>query len=145
MTTPDTTTELFFDPTTGTHAHIAAHLIDAASRPMGHLEAAAFMTMWHHRTVDGQVPTEFFPFIEGEDGDITGPGHQDPATFAALVSAYDAAENTGVMAHDPTASSAIEHRWLKAQVDVVTGEWSGVYVAPFTEGAIPVTTVTGRW
>lgn len=33
-------------------------------------------------------PTDFFPFIEDEHGDITGPGHQDAAAFRLAVDAY---------------------------------------------------------
>ena len=45
-------------------------------------EAAKEFTMWLTETM-------WLPFVEDENGNITGPGHQNKEAFAKLVNDYD--------------------------------------------------------
>lgn len=95
-------------------------------------EAPSEMTMWATRTL-------WVPFVEDENANITGPGHQDKAVFAAAVENYDF-----IMSGLPSIIPVddVAHRWVVAQADE-DGEWSCSAVPAETPGAIPVTTVWG--
>lgn len=92
----------------------------------------------------------WFPFVENEDADITGPGHQDEAAFAAAVNAYDIFTDPTIVASAawrPWHAGDISHTWV-----VVEGwdsaqpenEWRMHAVPEGTEGALPVTTLWNR-
>ena len=80
----------------------------------------------------------WYPFVEDEDANITGYGHQDKAAFAAAVNAYDADCNGGPIPDaDQWTPDQFEHKW-------VTPDESGERlkaVPEGTPGAIPVTTL----
>lgn len=80
------------------------------------------------------VPT--FPFVEDENANITGFGHQDRIAFAAEVNRYD--EVTAGEESDWTGED-INHAWVFPEPD---GERLRV-VTSTTVGAIPVTTLWG--
>lgn len=55
-----------------------------------------------------------FPFVEDEDGNLTGYGHQDKTVFAESVATYDESmgwepEGVGTSADDVT------HQWVRFQ------------------------------
>ncbi|UYG15787.1 hypothetical protein BRM3_09025 [Brachybacterium huguangmaarense] len=103
-------------------------------RIMSRDEAAHALTMWWTDTL-------WLPFIETDDCDITGPGHQDRAAFAALVTAYDR-DNAGdpnLYAHR---AEQVGYRWVFMTEDE-HGQWMYVRAAPTDEGAVPVTTLWG--
>lgn len=104
------------------------------TRPMTRDEAKIEMTMW-------ATPDMWCPFVEDEDGNITGPGHQDPSAFAAAVTMYDV-DVCGNTFADATSSYDVTHMWCVVPVDD-DGEWVAGAVSEGTPGAIPVTTVWG--
>lgn len=79
----------------------------------------------------------WFPFVEDENGNITGFGHQDKDAFASAVTAFDRAA-------DPVAVSRtyvfdVQHQWVtwNADTELFTR------CTETTPDALPVTTVWG--
>ncbi len=82
--------------------------------------------------------THWFPFIEDESGCITGPGHQDHATFVSLVHQYDVLASGADS--EPHTAEQVQHGW--AQVSP-----SGEHLTrcdPEAIDAVPVTMVWGH-
>lgn len=98
-------------------------------------EAAEYMTMWWDTTL-------WLPFVESENCDITGPGHQDPKAFARAVTHYDRTASA-----DPKATKTdpadVKHRWILAKHLGDPDQWWAQAVPANTPGAIPVTTIWG--
>jgi putative hydrolase of HD superfamily len=83
-----------------------------------------------------------FPFVEDENCNITGRGHQDKATFAAEVNRYDAYCNAEpVEAFDQWTASDVSHAWVR--VRVLHDDERLHPCEPTDEGAFPVTTLWG--
>ena len=86
-------------------------------------------------------PEHVFPFVEDENGNITGSGHQDLAQFAAAVNEYDTLCNDGPFPPDEQwDADHIYHLWVTVDAD-------GECVHPCDEdtpGAIPVTALWGQ-
>lgn len=85
------------------------------------------------------VPT--FPFVEDENCNITGYGHQDKAAFAAEVNRYDVVASGEPLPDWTHKWSAVDitHHWVTLQ----TARELLLPVPEDTEGAIPVTTLWG--
>lgn len=86
------------------------------------------LTFWYDET-------HWFPFIEDEDCNITGPGHQDKEVFAAAVRSYD--RLCGVEDGGADTASDVTHQWVIPR---------GERLIPCTEASpesIPVTTIWG--
>lgn len=80
-----------------------------------------------------------FPFVEDENCNITGYGHQDKATFAAEVNRYDDACGNNVPEASRVAESDISHQWA-----ILSDDGEHLHVVPeSTAGAHPVTTLWG--
>lgn len=81
-----------------------------------------------------------FPFVEDENCNITGYGHQDPAEFAAAINDYDTLCSGGPLPEDEQwTADDVGHCW------VTIGE-DGERLNECKEdapGAIPVTTLWG--
>lgn len=84
-----------------------------------------------------------FPFVEDENANITGYGHQDPAAFAAEVNRYDKITSGEAYPEDERwGAEHIGHRWAVANPD---GESLTVKnVTAETPGAFPITTLWGQ-
>ena len=97
-------------------------------------EATDRMTMWWDDTM-------WLPFVESENCDITGPGHQDPEAFAALVTAYDrhAVNDPDV---DAVTAANVQHRWIRV-VATSPDDWRAESVTADHPDAIAVTTIWG--
>ncbi len=84
-----------------------------------------------------------FPFVEDENFNITGLGHQDPEAFADAVNRYDTALNAGVPLPPDSqwGPEHIQHRWavLEDVGDILIHD-----VPEGTEGAVPITTLWGE-
>lgn len=82
-----------------------------------------------------------YPFVEDENANITGYGHQDKGAFAAAVNAYDEDCNGGpIPEEDQWTADSIAHQWVRPDDD-------GERLRPVAEGtpdAIPVTTLWGQ-
>lgn len=87
-----------------------------------------------------------YPFVEDENANVTGHGHQDKAAFAEAINTYDRAMNPGGFADDERwFASDISHQWAVRN----TEETCTVYVdsdrdrpiTPETPGAFPITTL----
>lgn len=87
--------------------------------------------------MDGRM----FPFIEDENANLTGYGHQNKTAFAFAVRDYDEACNGGPIPadYDLWDADSIGHRWAVLNED---GE-SFVAVSEGTPGAAPITTLWG--
>ena len=82
-----------------------------------------------------------FPFVEDENCNITGYGHQDKAEFAAAINRYDEVCNGEPYPEDEQFdASFIGHAWVT--IDPSDDERLHVCTAG-AEGAIPVTTMWG--
>lgn len=85
---------------------------------------------WSMRVTDNG---ELFPFIEDENGNITGLGHQDLAEFAAAVNRYDDECNGAPFAEDEQWNDGhVGHRWVTLDPDgerlhPVTAETPGAF------------------
>lgn len=91
-------------------------------------------------TMDYAEGVERFPFTEDENGNITGYGHQDKATFAAEVNRYDEAANGYPLDEDDQwTADHVYHDWVLLNEDDETLR----AVTSTTAGAIPVTTLWG--
>jgi len=78
------------------------------------------------------------PFVEDENANITGPGHQAPEAFVIAVFAYDHANAPGhAEKHDP---GEVQHQWALLEADE---EGHAVPCAPDAPGAVPITTIWG--
>ena len=81
-----------------------------------------------------------FPFVEDENGNVTGYGHQDRAAFAAAINEYDAVCGLDVPEDERWTDEHIGHTWVTFDADRET-------LHPSQEGApgaIPVTTLWGQ-
>lgn len=97
-------------------------------------EADKKLTMWFDKTL-------WLPFIESDDGDITGPGHQNKEAFASTVTEWDKmCWNDPDM--NPWDSQIVSHHWVIVTSDE-HGEIDYNLCDPDTEGAVPVTTMWG--
>lgn len=81
--------------------------------------------------------TQWFPFIESESCDITGPGHQNPETFVQHIRDYDlhaGSDPDTYETHDPT---QVRHQYavIDAEGETLT------LCSKDTPGAVPVTTL----
>lgn len=84
---------------------------------------------------------ETYPFVEDENANITGFGHQDPAEFVAAVNRYDAECNDGpIDGVDLWPVEAIDHCWVTLDPD---GERVHGCTRD-TPGATPVTALWGQ-
>ena len=82
-----------------------------------------------------------FPFVEDEDCNITGYGHQDKAEFARLVNEYDAVCGNEMPGGEEYDDSDVAHDWV-----VLNGDGESLRyrdVSESTPGAFPVTTMWG--
>lgn len=88
-----------------------------------------------------------FPFVEDENCNITGAGHQDKEAFAAAVNRFDEACTGEPKGEDDLVlADHISHEWVVVDDD---GErmWSAINGSPVTEhteGAQPVTALWGQ-
>lgn len=83
-----------------------------------------------------------FPFVEDENCNITGHGHQDKAEFATAINQYDEVCNGEPYPEDEHwTADDIGHAWVTLDPD------NDERLRPCpegTEGAIPVTTLWGQ-
>ena len=93
--------------------------------------AVKALTFWYDNE-------HWFPFVESETADITGPGHQDKAAFAEMVNAYD---QLCVGADDVGWATGDDVQWRWAVLDVEAERFE--LVAEGTPGAVPVTCMWG--
>ena len=96
--------------------------------------AASEFTMWYDDTL-------WLPFVEDEDCNITGPGHQDKSIFADLVNNYDA-HASGEPVDTPWTAKDISHGYGV----LFENEYNELYflrAKKDDEGAIPITTLWG--
>lgn len=98
---------------------------------MDYTQAVGALTTW-------MSSTRWFPFTEGANCDITGPGHQDPHVFVRHIQEYDSYlsgdENMGEMD-----TAHVKHVWLR--IDEEGEEFS--LAEPFSEGSVPATILWG--
>lgn len=93
-------------------------------------------------------PAGTYPFVEDENCNITGLGHQDPAEFAAAINRYDIC--VGGMEHDEVAewdwTSSIAHRYavLADDGEHLLTKIDDEPVTADTPGAIAITTLWGQ-
>lgn len=92
-------------------------------------------------TTDWTEGVPKFPFVEDENANITGYGHQDKATFAAELNRYDAVTSGDELPEDEIGWTAddIAHNWVVPNDDNETLR----VVTSTTVCAIPVTTLWG--
>lgn len=83
----------------------------------------------------------WFPFVEDENCNITGYGHQDKAEFAAAINRYDeVCSGESYPEDEQWDEGSIGHGWVTVDAD---GE--RLHPCPKdTEGAIPVTSMWGQ-
>ena len=84
--------------------------------------------------------THTFPFVEDEDGNITGYGHQDLDAFAAAINEYDAVCGDVHPEAELWTGDEIAHHWVTVDED---GERLHPCSAD-TPGAVPVTGLWGQ-
>lgn len=86
----------------------------------------------------------WFPFVEDENCNITGYGHQDEGEFAAAVNRYDEYATGEAFPQDEQwTADDINHQWATPTFDK-QGEWLlHPYAAGNAPGAIPITTLWG--
>ena len=90
-------------------------------------------TFWYDQT-------HWFPFTEGEDAEICGPGHQDLDAFAAAVRSYDAlAQGIPVSETEPYDEGHIRH----TMVELVVDRFGEQMVRQAEAGTIPMTVIWG--
>lgn len=82
-------------------------------------------------------PGQSFPFVEDENGNITGDGHQDRAAFADAINRYEELHPTGA---EPVESDDIAHQWVL----VDEGGERLTVCGRYAKGAVAVTTLWGR-
>lgn len=88
-----------------------------------------------------------YPFVEDENANITGLGHQDPAAFAEAVNRYDEAMNGEPYPEDERwDADYIGHRWavLDADGERLLTRVDGIPVTADTPGAVAITTLWGQ-
>lgn len=88
------------------------------------------LTFWYDET-------HWFPFMESENADITGPGHQDPIAFVQAIRAYDEVA-TGEH-HSSFDVDLVRHRYAVIDPEGETFR----LVAQGEPGAVPVTILWG--
>ncbi|UVY83814.1 hypothetical protein NLU66_16630 [Brachybacterium sp. NBEC-018] len=99
-------------------------------------EAVAALTLWYDDTT-------WWPFTEGENCDITGPGHQPRAAFAAMVNAYDRhATGDDPLDVDEWVEADIAHGWA-VLTETDSGDVQFVPALSTDEGAVPITKLWG--
>ena len=95
--------------------------------------------------------TTFLPFVEDENANITGPGHQNIRRFAEAVREWEATTGGFAPYHRDVEDveqeianleEVIEHGWA-VPTWFPGDEFSLKLVAPDTEGAIPITYIWG--
>ena len=93
---------------------------------------------WTMQMVEGG---EVFPFVEDENANITGLGHQDKAAFADALNRYDAWCNgqDWVDESDLWTADHIAHEWATQDADGERLRTCG----PTNPGAIAITTLWG--
>jgi hypothetical protein len=84
------------------------------------------LTMWWDDTT-------WLPFVESEDCDITGPGHQDKAAFAEAINAWERSCDPMMSEGDGWGAGDIEHLWVIRDLDTLRN------VPANTPDSIPVT------
>jgi len=89
----------------------------------------------------------FFPFVENENGDITGPGHQDRKLFALHIMEYDRLNGGDdweeEVSNDPGfIEDIVEHSWAVPQW-LNADEFTLLLADEQTENAIPITHMWG--
>jgi hypothetical protein len=85
----------------------------------------------------------WFPFVEDEDGNITGPGHMDKVAFVLLINQYDEVSAGGpISVEDMTSADAITHEWVVPR-EIGGGEYRLQRVTEDTPGAVAVTALWG--
>lgn len=93
-------------------------------------DAAEAMTTWWDDTT-------WLPFVEAENCNITGPGHQHKTSFAMAVNMWEwgcGATDARWTEHD------VAHLWVTSKDD-----WQTWHVAPCDAvGAVPVTCIWGK-
>lgn len=87
-----------------------------------------------------------YPFVEDENANITGHGHQDLAEFAAAINRWDDQCGADVAEDDRWTEDHIAHRWAapSQEFEAVNGEWFLTGCPADTPGAIAVTTLWGQ-
>ena len=92
-------------------------------------------------TMQGAVGGEIFPFVEDENCNVTGYGHQDKNAFAEALNRYDE-EATGetLAENDRWTADDITHTWA---VEDPTDDERLIPTHPTTPGAMPLTTLWG--
>ena len=95
-------------------------------------------------TQDGRT----YPFVEDENCNITGHGHQDLAEFAAAINRWDDQCGADIPEDDRWTADDITHRWARVELggefDGQPHDWLLHAVPPGTPGAIAVTTLWGQ-
>lgn len=89
-----------------------------------------------------------YPFVEDENANITGLGHQDAQSFAEQVNHYDEA-CMGDPFHDEDLWTAdhVSHRWAVLATDgerLLARLDNGEQVSSATPGALAITTLWGQ-
>lgn len=101
------------------------------NRVLNPYEAAKEFTMWSTETM-------WLPFVEDEDGNITGPGHQNRLTFALQVNEYYyrvSFPDYGTITYDD-----VSHTYGQVY-DNESGEFWVKPAEPHDPGAVAITTV----
>lgn len=106
-------------------------------RPLNPWKAANQMTMWFTETM-------WLPFVEGENCNITGPGHQNKEAFARMINDYDreAAGDLDWDEQEHITHNDVSHAYGKVHEDEY-GEFWFTPTSPTDPGAVPITTVWG--
>ena len=84
-----------------------------------------------------------FPFVEHDNGDVTGYGHQDPATFAEAVNLYDRCLVEGGFSSGWQPDD-VEHAWAIGDEFADSADEALLLVPEDVPGAVPVTVLWGR-
>lgn len=98
-------------------------------------------------TMQMEQDGEVFPFVEDENANITGLGHQDREQFAAAVNRYDAyCMGEPANEDDLWTPDHIGHTWAVYAPDgeSLYVQQDGKRVTSETPGAIAVTTLWGQ-
>lgn len=112
-------------------------MTDATTQP------AALPEDWTTQLTQGGVT---YPFVEDENANITGLGHQDPAEFVAAVNAFDRECDSTLTTDDEWDASYVGHRWavLDADGERLLTKVGDQPVTEGTPGAVAITTLWGQ-
>lgn len=86
-----------------------------------------------------------WPFIEDENANVHGYGHQDKAKFAEAVAAYE--RHCGYDGSESWGADAITHRWAVMDPDgerFTVASKSGTPYGPKTPDSFPITCLWGQ-